>query len=531
MRLVLSAQTTAGDLLLTDGDALDLGDRVALPGLGVEGDTGEALAWLSDSPVERSIRVQVLAAGGLELDGRAELSRVPEGGTWRDRQVIAAGRLDELQADETSWSASIVEDPYDDRGLLLEEGAAVGPLTWPRTDAQRAADGWPAYSTSPATRSTRIEGAPYPVVIGCPAGDVTITPGGLLWTGSLPGSPGLYVELTSSTTQIDDHVILLSCPPVTATHVEWAVVGSGSTGSHREPVVLGHDGQGRAVSLLSPGGSGSIPADDDAEIWIAWTAADGGGIADPYGPGMLRRADHVIRWALERSTLRIDRRQMARLSALSAIQIDTAITAQVVPWAWLRSEVLPLLPVSVCSGPDGLYLYPWHIASRAAAVGRLEVELDCERLTPYTRARLDPVTRLSVLYALDARAGRPAMRWTVAGRRRPTDIGDGAVGLDYWAARAYTVHGERAEEITAAVVTDTASAQQIATWRVRAACTPSWSVQVQVPGDTEYRPGDVLRLVDVSMGLDVAVQVSAVVYTAGASVIDLRHWASSGATE
>lgn len=540
--LILLADTTEGRLALTDGTPLTVAHLVtgawqALPGLAVDGDTDELLA-VDDSLAARSVRVAVPAdaappsAGRLRWDttGRAELHRAaPDSDgvvSLSDRTLLAAGRLDEVATDGLSWSASIVDDPLDDAGLLLEQGATVRPETWPRTDAQRIADGEGAFVGTGAA-DPAVEAAPYPLILGRPGQGIPyrVTGAGLIETDA-PCSPALTVE-RSAAPSVGDCRQVVAVGRITATTVRRFSVDQNDAPTAEDCAVeVAHDAEGRLVSVISPGSVLDIPP-EGAETWIALVT--GGGIVDPYGTGELRRADHVIRLALDRSTLRIDRRQLPRLSSLAAYQIDTAVYSQVGAWDWLRGQVLPHLPVAVAVGPAGLYLWPrLRAPAPEHAAQHLTVGVDCAREGAAVGQALDPITRLTVSYALDARAGQCRRRLTVSGRRLPYDGPD--VLPSYWAERAWQAHGQRSAEIEVPITSDPATALQIALDVIDRACRPAVDVVLSLDADDcRVLPGDVVTITDADLGLSgQPAQIQRLGYAGGAAVVTARWYAAAG---
>jgi len=529
MRVLLRVWAATGDLLVTDGPAVTLSDRLTgetlryRSGLSVdEAALLDAMSWLSDSPVPRSLSVSVLAPGGLTMEGRAEVARLlDDGDDLADRQIIAEGDLRDIVADVHAWSATVTEDTAEDRGLLLDELATVDATTFPRTSARRLADGAPPYFTATPASDARIAGAPYPMAIGYP-GIQGIVAAGTVYGDSAIASPALNVEYGNVLT---DEALLIAGGPVEASHVRLiSRNSSGVSYGERLAVQRAHDNRGRIVSLIAPATTLGV----DSEHWAAWSRADGGGQPNPYGAGILRRMDHVIRWALDRSTLRIDRRELPRLGALASMQVDTVLTGQARPWDWLRSEVLPLLPVSVACGPGGLYLWPWVAALTDTDAERtLRVGRDCERIDPWRRPDLPMVSRVTVAYGLDARGGNLVRRYTLAGARRPDDDPD-TVGLDYWATRAHGLVGARESEVEAPIVCDDATAHLIARGLVHASCRPQYAATLHgVEVDDRLRPGAIVRVIDTDVGLDEVAQVEAVRYnTAKSATVEIRAWAA-----
>lgn len=539
MRLLLAIQGSTGAHYYTDGTAITITDRETgqarryVPGLQVAGDALlQSMSFLSTDAGARRLPFDVVAPGALTLAGRAEMSRLlDDDDDHADRETVAAGVLTEIVVDVHRWSAVIEEDTIDDRGLLLDELAAVDPSTFPRTDAQRTADGDPAYISGTQGFDPRIIGAPYPVCIGYPGilQDAYAPVGGIYQKATI-GGPGLVVEMASVPTapNATDTRVLVSDGWVDATHVQHTTDDpvAGIKKTSRRPVLRIHDARGRRVSAI---GMALLPQ-VDAEHWIAWDSADGGGIDDPYSTDtVLRRMDSVIRWALDRSTLRVDYAMLHHLSAFRGLLVDTVLTAQTRPWEWLTSQVLPLLPVSVVNGPRGLYLWPWMPAlSNLDCSHELQVGRNCSRLDAWQVVPLPGVSRVTVAYCLDARSGALANRWTLAGRRLPTDDPQ-TVGLDPWARRAGVNRTGQEAVVEAPIVCDAATAQAIARMQVQVACRPQYLAQIVAARDDDLLPGSLVRVIDTAMAVDAVAQVEAVRYTGDARAIyDVRAWANVG---
>lgn len=539
MRLLLSIQGSTGAHYYTDGTAITLTDRETgqtlryVPGLQVaDGALLLSMSFLSDDSSARRLPFDVVAPGVLTIGGRGELARLLEDDDdHADRQVVASGVLTDIVVDVHRWSAVIEEDTSDDRGLLLDEQAAVDPSTFPRTDAQRTADGDPVFISPTPGFDPRVIGAAYPVCIGYPGTlQDTYAPVGGIYQTSTIGGPGLVVEMANTPAPANqtDTRVLVSDGWVDATHVQHTTDDpvAGIKKTTRRPVLRIHDARGRRVSAI---GMALLP-EVDAEHWIAWETADGGGIDDPYTTAsVLRRMDSVIRWALDRSTLRVDYSMLHHLSAFRGLQVDTVLTAQTRPWDWLTSQVLPLLPVSVVHGPRGLYLWPWLPAlSNLDCSRELEVGRNCDRLDAWQVVPLPGVSRVTVAYCLDARSGALANRWTLAGRRLPTDDPQ-TVGLDPWARRAGVNRTGQEAVVEAPIVCDAATAQAIARMQVQVACRPQYLAQIVAARDDDLLPGSLVRVIDSTMAVDAVAQVEGVRYTGNARAIyDVRAWAGVG---
>ena len=539
MRVLLRVLSPSGDVLVTDGPAVTLTDRQTGevlrydPGLVVDDAAlTDSMAWLSDSPAPREMAVTVLRAAPLDLFGDAEVSRLATDETdHADREILAVGRLRDVVVHGYRWDAVVTEDADEDDGLLLDPLAVVDASTFPRSDAQRAADGDPA-STGTSGTDARVLGATYPIPIGYPGLQGIAAAGAVYGTSSI-GGPGLLVE-SAVTAVAADQTILVAGDRIDATHIRRiSTDGTGAPIGERLAVRTIHDRRGRPVSAVTPTPQVVV----DEEEWVAFERADGGGILNPYGRGVLRRLDHVIRWALDRSTLRLDRSHIGALSGLREMQIDTVLTGQVRPWDWLRSEVLPLVPMSVAHGPRGLYLWPWLPALQVADTEmELEVGRNAVRDDPWQVVPLDGVSRVTVAYGLDARSGAMGRRWTLAGERRPDDDPT-TVGLDYWAGRMRTRtrregRPEHSTVIEAPIVCDDATAQLIARMAVEVRCRGQYVTTLHTARDERLRPGAMVRVVDASPTLDAVAQVEAVRYNDDHTVaVRVRAWEPTGPSE
>ena len=103
-------------------------------------------------------------------------------------------------------------------------------------------------------------------------------------------------------------------------------------------------------NVAMPGYSGS---GDSREWWIYW---DTPALPNRFGGGSLTRAGDLLQWGLLRSGQRIDIGAFANMAALlnryqfSGYINDPAMYA----WEWIQGNILPLLPVGIRMGPNGL---------------------------------------------------------------------------------------------------------------------------------------------------------------------------------
>ena len=532
MRLILTLTTTAGIFRHTDGPPCELTTADGTvesykAGLIVADDVLDVVLAEGADLSPRTVPVSIPDLGVLDWSvvGSGVLSSLPDDATTTAAaDVIVSGRLDELAVDGAVVALSLVEDPLDDRGLILDDAAVVSALTWPRTTAERAADTPAAFAyvgTAPASAPT-VEGAHYPLIIGKPGSGAVLRPAGITITASFPCAPALLVETSDSVTSATDHAFVVSSGRIGASTVRrLSTDRTGEPMAEVANVSIAHDLQGRPVSVIYAGSALTGPSEESQ----SWTCLDTGtGIEDPYGTGYLRRADHVIRLALDRSTLRVDRRCLGRLEALRAHRIDVALYSQAGAWEWLSGQVLPLLPVSVSSGPHGIAVWPVildmpeHLVERTITIGR-----DAKLTRDPVADPWSPVTRCTVGYCLDSRAGTTRQRVTVTGRRRASD--PSTTPLNLYAARAWSAVGERAETIDVPITSDPSTATWIAQHRLDSTCRPSYTAQLRLPEGDAVEVGAVVRIIDAALGLDAVAQIIALGYSGGAALATVR-WRS-----
>lgn len=496
------------------------------PSVEVEGDATQA-GWRARVRVQLVASAAELGLSCAELARRLPGVRAELWAAWEAGapEMIARGRLAEVQVDEARVAFTLLDPAAELRGRVLDELAVVGPATWPRTDAERAAQGDPAYSGATVGRDPEIEGQAYPVIIGAPAVDVPLEVLGGGLTSSLPCAPQLLVETSTDVLDVADHVLVIAGHPIAATTVRRVAIDTGGDRVVEDVAVLTRqDRLGRVVSVCSPALAGSIPDEGGTEAWtcLPGPAGEGLGMPSPFRPGPLRRADEVLRWLLERAGAPVDPAG-ADAPALAPYQIDLAIWTQVSA-VQLLSELLTWLPCRLVRGPRGVRIVPtvrlrglpvsaarwtWTHGEGAVAAG-----------APLSSIEAAPA-RVSVGYAQDARAGRSS-RWV-----HVCPPGDPLLGLSADAVasqrlgEAQQLAGVRGEVVVRepAPTSDLATALRMAQ-DIAEAAGVTWTLDVRLhaqasgPG-TVPRVGDLVRWRHPAQGWDVLAQVVRVEYAGG----------------
>ena len=264
------------------------------------------------------------------------------GQTWERRYVVLAGRVVQPQYGHPErvqgWLAfSLEERPYDDRARVIPGSWRVTDTTWPNRHADALNE-------------------PYPLVFGTP-GIYRSTAGDSYTTGA----PALAVVVSGGTTT----KLLVAGGDVRAATVRvYDADGNGYTGT----VVQEADGLGQRVATVDVS---AAPAPFDATgstYVVTWGySSASGGARNPYRVSSERTgAGDVCRWMLSRSTIDVDTGRWAAVApALNRYLLSGYVNdPDATPWEWLADNVLPLLPLTIRRGPDGLYPVLAHLDAR-----------------------------------------------------------------------------------------------------------------------------------------------------------------------
>ena len=554
------------DILTADGSSLqyDAGlDTV---------EVSEAVSTLGDSVGQLSIPIEFLSPPGQSIAeriaagddfsaARGELARWVEGTTYEERRVVLSGRLSdpEYGADDEPVSTSLEEVLYEDTAVIPAATLATSSTTWPHADS--LSDAW--------------IGATYPIIIGRPGTvDTDIGPQG--W---VPGAPALWVDHrfpVDPTTEVDADpsgywpamnvgLILVVAGHHVASQRVYANT-DGYTLGFRFKVHNGFDALGQPIAFIpfyhtlgrrvglpdtvpdadpfefddTPNtytyttqyletdseytyGLGSYDMDDamvndqQAAVFVGWHDPlddEHGGLV--VNGKVIREAGEVLEYLLGLSSLAVDRGRLAAAKPmLSRYLLDGCISARVSPWDVIRDEILPLLPVSLVSGPAGLYPVVWRYDARPEdATHILDADADpaVERSGRIVYDSSDRANRVEVAYAYSYR------RSVYAGSIRLGAVGDEDATphpLCTWSrARTGRVLDRRLES---AWIYDTSTAYAVAEWQAYAYCLPTRTVEFRVPEAhfVHIERGDVVSVTDSTVYLDGAVGLVREVLTDG----------------
>ena len=309
------------------------------------------------------------------------------GRTWEGRRVWVVGDVVNPIYGKKGEpvSLTIERQPYNDRGLTHDTVARVTDLTFPAAP-DSSKEQW------------------YPIPIGYPGreDDGTIT----------RGSPGLVV-LRNPLAPTDVKTLLIADGEIEASNVRVF----DDSGSDNMAVTTTTDGLGRTVSVVDMTSYSRDKTLD--QYWIGFSRSDGGGIYNEKRTGAMEGLGDVLIYALNRVTVPVDRAawESIRNRLNSMITVGGYIEEAAVPWDWMSEHFLPLVPLDVQAGPDGLYPILWMPAREEDAVKHLvaNAEGGVERLSrvEYTRTKDKLVNGYIVNYAIRGDTTDPRRTLTI----------------------------------------------------------------------------------------------------------------------
>lgn len=409
-------------------------------------------------------------------------------GAWEDRQVMVRGscRKPAYGALGEPVVFSVEANTYDDGALLPPSTARVTPTTYPSAPDE-------------------AELLYYPIPIGSP-GAYTSQDG---TSGTTSGSPALVVARSGA----DATKLLIALGEVEAT----SVLIFDSTTSESFSVTTEEDGLGRLVSVVDLSGASTIDVTED-EFWVGWN--NGGGILKRDRSGPIELGGDLLEWAFEQSTLQVDRGRMAAAKPLlNRYKFADFIETQTSPWDWVKLRLLPVLPMTLVVGPDGVYPLVWRLdATAEESLEHVVVRPGITRVAP-VRAYWDERdlrNELRFEYSFRQKKERPKRVLTYAGNANTA--ADEQRG-NLIAELSFRRHGTRAKTFKLENVYDDATIGKIAADQLRLRGLAHRVTVYQVgPRLARLAPGSLVLWSDAELSIERQL-----------AVIERRRWLPVGA--
>lgn len=356
-----------------------------------------ALSGIAEEPVQMSVPLSLFWPDGSSLPAlieaghdfgasRGELALWVSGQPYEDRRVYITGAVSQPEYSRSSdpVAFSITDYPWEGSTVVPAAGAVVTEAAWPSAPSDSI-------------------GQVYPEVVGIP-GQYEQNPVSYV----TKGSPAVRVNVLTGAT-----IELL----IAGHHVEATTVKVfDSTTSQDFAVTNKTDGEGRKVATVATGIPGAID-NTETEFWVGWRASDGGARQKLDGD-LLQGAGDIIVHYLQESGRRVDIPAWETVAPrLNTVQLGGYWQERLDPWELLVDQVLPLLPVEMVSGANGLRPVLWEYgATSDAAVEHITEGDGAWRNTGVVYSKRDQIINVLTLdYAYRANTNEPRRTITLTG--------------------------------------------------------------------------------------------------------------------
>ena len=314
----------------------------------------QALAFLGSDPGADGLSLRDLRLEGVldRIDRGDDLSvavgelalHLP-GEAWEDRRIVLTGVLREPQYDAGDVvSFTIQAGAWQDRARIPLGTAVIDAVTWPdhredhRSRAYPIVQGTPgAYDQADGTAATTI------------------------------GSEALWVWNTDFTAAR----LLIAGHRVAAETVTIENLNDGTT----ESLAVEHvqDGRGAWVATVSLVTVTTLTRTLTHNFGVRWD--NGGALRGTADSGAILGAGELLQWWLQQTSLGVDlARSRPAFQLLNAYKLSGVVEKALHPKDFIKGALQPVLPMSISTGPQGLYPVFWkHNATPADAVAELYV--------------------------------------------------------------------------------------------------------------------------------------------------------------
>lgn len=462
---------------------------------------------------------RLVAMGHSLASAIVEISRWVEGTDYSARRVVLRGRVTNPQYGEEHEPVrlTVKEHVWQDTALI------------PASNLRVTGDNWTDEITSLA--EDRL-GLHYPVVVGQPGRVSTLAVSSIGW---VTGSRAVWVDerATADGTNVAEVRVVVAGHHVSATNV-WALTDSNRSADSDDSRFIvrnGYDDGGNPIAYIpwfaDILGTSVLPGpapDDDIDaanydydyaitdsfgalnglgrqgldpsyntdgrreqLYVAWRdeidSTAGGVVVDGE---TIRGAGDVLIWLLEQMNRPIDfGRCRIAMPVLNRFKLDFTVDKQCKVWDYVRAQILPVLPISLVTGPRGAYFILWRYdatAEDATVILDADSDTNVERVSEIESSGDDIVNKATVRYARSIRSGNYMGQVTVDA----TDA-DGAIPSSY--ARSSQRRYRRPDNAPlvnewkweSQCIYDTTTARMVCDWRVLAGAFERRRVTYAVP--------------------------------------------------
>lgn len=414
--------------------------------------------------------------------------------TWERRLIQVDGTASRPQlgfpGQPAGYSAfTVTARPYDDETPVLRPEWKISSATQPNANLS-STDG--------------LAGSAYPWVFGTP-GNATI-----------PGTPAYLTNTTPGSREL-----LIGVGNVQASFVTvWDDAGNSGNG---RTVSQRTDGLGTVISVADIVSIGGSFKNSSGKHYCSWhSTVDRYAALSPFRRGPLTEAGDLIRYLYGLTTIKVDHpRWVSANPVLDRYRFGGYVNDPTVSvWGFCRDQLLPLLPVTLKLGADGLYpvsLLPLTPISHLPQV-TIDPSQGIEQASPaeVTRQLSEVVNQVALSYYYNVRDSRLAEQVIAS-----TDPNVTTRTRVAEAQRSAEIYGARsAPDIEASYVTEDGTAGELLRWLLYDRGFLHMAVQIQA----QPRWGWLM------VGDQVSLTASALSLSGRRAVVSAKLWDASTAT-
>jgi hypothetical protein len=336
-----------------------------------------------------------------------------------------------------------------------------------------------------------VYGTPYPRVFGSPGLGLSTTGLDIFATG------GTVLPVLDQA----GRVLLLADGPVAGTSCTVIRIKNDGTATAETavPITATTDGLGRTISVATT----TTAITDGHTHWVDWTTTTGGTLRRDSSSPILTFGD-LLYWLVGESSTTFDPTAWRDVIAqLSAYRVGYYVDDDSSPLDIIKDVLLPILPLSVVPGPNGLRPVFWGLSSTDASAHLVEGE----NASRVSRAKLDAgevFNDVTLRYAPRADDGTHAR------------VAVGTEDTHAACAASVTYLPRSALVVETVAVYDSATADRIVGDLVSAYALPVERINYRDLGGLDLDVGQVIALTDSGLHLTARIAlVEAVAYSGG----------------
>ena len=350
---------------------------------------------------------------------------------------------------------------------------------------------------------TSVIGSVYPIVFGTPGNYRNITGGHSVGRGT-----PAYLVWKQETTE--DSKILLAghhCYPDGGTIY---ILNTSAGNSDTAVIENGYDDLNQEICttnllLDASAAYSSCTPEHGATYWVSWgfdqnDFTPAGGISNKKHINYMSKAGEVLEYLLDQTGLEVDKpRFYTIMDYLNQYEISGYISERVKPLEWITDNLLPILPVSITVGTDGIYPILWQSDVPSNSVQTLLTNgQGCQRTSNVRYDRSNLANDIKLSFALNGESNEYLRYLKITADEQVDVMVDRRIEYaNTYVKISQNRYGKKSKEITTDIVFEDTTAGLILSWMSKAFSFPTKTVSYSVDKKYLYlNIGDIVLLTD-----------------------------------